>query len=231
APGIDAAEVSDPDGLFERRPRLVAVTDKPAHEKADEATPETAAEIPVAEMSVAEMSVAEMSVAEAMAAPDPAIGPAETSPSAPVMVKTFTEAKPEKPAAGGRVEPTLARGPDDPFIPPRPVEAPRAPVEARPPEPFAAAAMANGGQKPVKDESLAKLRSRGPSLFERMTRTGRARDMKPEDPKTEPAPRPDPAPAQTSFVNMEPGNTSTPPDSGEGEDFLDIPAFLRRQAN
>ena len=55
--------------------------------------------------------------------------------------------------------------------------------------------------------------------------------MKPEDPKTEPAPRPDPAPAQTSFVNMEPGNTSTPPDSGEGEDFLDIPAFLRRQAN
>jgi cell division protein FtsZ len=237
ATGIDAAEASDPDGLFERRPRLVAVTDKPAREKADEATPETAAEMlvaetPVAETSMAETPVAETPVAKAMAAPDPAIGPAEISPPTPAMVKTFTEAEPEKPAAAaGRVEPTLARSPDDPFIPPRPVEAPRAPVEARPPEPFAAAAMANGGQKPGEGEPLAKLDSRGPSLFERMTRTGRARDMKPEHPKAEPTPRPDPAPAQTSFVNMEPGNTSTPPDSGEGEDFLDIPAFLRRQAN
>ena len=75
-----------------------------------------------------------------------------------------------------------ASDPEDSFIPPAPVEpGPRWPFSARP-EPFAEAAMENGSVAAPR----AKLEPRrGPTLFERVTGTGRARDGRPE-PQREP---------------------------------------------
>jgi cell division protein FtsZ len=113
---------------------------------------------------------------------------------------------------------------DLPFIAPRPVELSRSPepaLNAEPvaePEPFAAAAMANGVGEP------AKARSRGLSLFERVTGTGRARKtafQRPPEPAAEsPQPR---------LGGLESAERIAPAPSHD--DILDIPAFLRRQAN
>ncbi|HJT07474.1 MAG TPA: hypothetical protein VJ747_11130, partial [Stellaceae bacterium] len=106
------------------------------------------------------------------------------------------------------------------FIAPRPVEvagARPAPV-AQPavaPDPYAAAAMENGGrpaQKPAK--------GRGPSLFERVTGVGRSRNT------AEAAPRM--APPQPRLGPLDPADRLS---GSKDDDMLDIPAFLRRQAN
>jgi cell division protein FtsZ len=70
-----------------------------------------------------------------------------------------------------------ASDPEDSFIPPPPVDpGPRWPFSARP-EPFAEAAMQNGSVAAPR----AKLEPRrGPTLFERVTGTGRARDGRPK---------------------------------------------------
>ena len=105
-----------------------------------------------------------------------------------------------------------ARGDD--FIPPPAIEpggdAPR-PAEA---EPFAAAAMANGPQ-PTPE------RRRGPTLFERVTGSGRARQLRPKRERAADALAETPTPVAADRL--------VPP--RVEEDLLDIPAFLRRQAN
>ncbi len=173
---------------------------------------------------------------------------------------------------------------DPPFIAPQP-ELPAAPPEARQaePDPFAAAAMTNGSQRP---ETEAR-----PSLFERMTGTGRAArphetaEMPAETPAAIPAAIPAAAPpmsearpippiaeeraperAAPPIVESRPAapppmaesrpvappmaeNRAAPPvqprleestaaeaeapeeAAGPEEDLLEIPAFLRRQAN
>ncbi len=113
---------------------------------------------------------------------------------------------------------------DGAFIVPRAVEpaiarpqtAPVAPSDA-----FAAAAMENGG-RPV-----AKVKPRGPSLFERVTGVGRHRSPAPAErgPKAPAA-----APTQQPRLGaLDPGDRLV--GSKSEEDLLDIPAFLRRQAN
>jgi cell division protein FtsZ len=66
-----------------------------------------------------------------------------------------------------------------------------------------------------------------PSLIERVTGVGRARTPAPE-----PAPR---SPAQPAKQAAQPRLTPLEPDDrpslSKEEDLLDIPAFLRRQAN
>ncbi|HZB93274.1 MAG TPA: cell division protein FtsZ [Stellaceae bacterium] len=111
----------------------------------------------------------------------------------------------------------------DVFIAPRPVEAPVRPAMVAPPavapDPYAAAAMENGGRampRPVK--------SRGQSLFERVTGVGRR--LQPE-PQPQPQPRVAPM-AQPRLGPLDPADRLTP---AKDEDLLDIPAFLRRQAN
>jgi cell division protein FtsZ len=105
------------------------------------------------------------------------------------------------------------------FIAPRPAE----PAVARPavlaapaiaPDPLAAAAMENGGRPPAK--------KRGPSLFERVTGVGRAR-------VAATTAKPAPQPAQPRLGALDPAERLAPPRNEE--DVLDIPAFLRRQAN
>ncbi|HEX3498033.1 MAG TPA: cell division protein FtsZ [Stellaceae bacterium] len=87
---------------------------------------------------------------------------------------------------------------------------------------FAAAAMENGG-RPV-----AKVKPRGPSLFERVTGVGRNRAP------AAPAERAK-VPAATATAQQPRLGALDPGDrligSKSEEDLLDIPAFLRRQAN
>jgi cell division protein FtsZ len=116
-------------------------------------------------------------------------------------------------------EPATAARAADSFFAPRPMEPERSP-EPEPrftrPDPFAEAAMANGTPQ----------QSSKPSLFERMT--GRARK------KEEPAPERTPRVSGREEVPMTLRNAGSRNSGGgasEGEDQIDIPAFLRRQAN
>jgi len=139
---------------------------------------------------------------------------------------------------------------DPPFIAPEP-EVSAAPRRTEP-NPFAAAAMINGSQKPETETR--------PSLFERMTGTGRA--ATPQDtaeisvpsspvPKTKPIASileepvvqrtPEkvsslmaenwPIPAHQGLGNHAPLEPETSEEESQEEDLLEIPAFLRRQAN
>jgi cell division protein FtsZ len=88
------------------------------------------------------------------------------------------------------------------------------------PDPYAAAAMENGGRP------LPAKKSRGPSLFERVTGVGRSRP--PAEPER--AARPTASqPQQPRLGALDPGERLV--GSKSEEDLLDIPAFLRRQAN
>ena len=66
----------------------------------------------------------------------------------------------------GAVQPKVDR---QPFLPPRPLVADARPAPRKAPDPFAEAALDNAGRQPAKRDG------RGLSLFERMTRPGRAR--------------------------------------------------------
>ncbi len=107
-----------------------------------------------------------------------------------------------------------------PFIPPKPATREVAgPVQR--PEPFAAAALANAEAKPEPADPKQRP-TRGLSLFERVTGTGRAR-VNPSSEKPGAT-----APAQRSLGSLSPNDKL--PGSAQ-EDELEIPAFLRRQAN
>ena len=109
-------------------------------------------------------------------------------------------------------------------------------VSAKPavaPNPFADAAMENGGR------AAAKAKARGPSLFERVTNAGRlihpqdeapAVDVRPAEPQTARAPEPQMEPAATQPA-PQPAARPERPARAKEEDLLEIPAFLRRQAN
>tara|TARA_A100001037_G_scaffold280264_2_gene282860 strand:- start:16 stop:1785 length:1770 start_codon:yes stop_codon:yes gene_type:complete len=136
-------------------------------------------------------------------------------------------------------EPADIPPPADAFIPPIPMEAQSRTPQAERPEPFAEAAMTNGAP-------TTSNRSGSPSLLERMTGTGRAKKQRevaepaapaPSAPTATkpdaPAPSPVPAPAAEATApampQVEPSDRLAPP--RPDEDLLDIPAFLRRQAN
>ena len=82
---------------------------------------------------------------------------------------------------------------------------------------------------PSAKEAAPKPKGRVPSLIERVTGVGRAR-------ATEPAPRPPVQPAKSAAQpNAQPRLAPLEPDDrpnlSKEDDLLDIPAFLRRQAN
>ncbi len=119
---------------------------------------------------------------------------------------------------------------ESPFIPPRAVQPE---VVASQAEPFAEAALENagGGDKP---------RRRKPGLFARMTGAQWKKPAPRAATRIEPEVRPAPAhdrieteaPADTAQQNLEPliQPEYVEPEDG-GQEILDIPAFLRRQAN
>jgi cell division protein FtsZ len=141
---------------------------------------------------------------------------AEPVAAAQPIVATAAQPVMAEAAAPARTEPA--------FIAPRPAE----PVQATAPkveraaDPFAAADMANAAPRlePVKEKR------RGPSLFERVTGTGRARAQAAQAPAPA-APAPAPT-AQPRLGGLDPVDRAAQPAQ---DDLLDIPAFLRRQAN
>ena len=127
----------------------------------------------------------------------------------------------------------------DAFIPPVPAE-PLDTKQTAVPDPFAAAAMANGATEAEGGAAQQPTRGSGLSLFERVTGTGRAAKAAKAEKEApavdieapESAPEPIFAAAdaeQTQLGGMNP--TDRLMASKAEEDLLDIPAFLRRQAN
>ncbi len=136
-----------------------------------------------------------------MVAEEPAAAPV---PEFVAPVREAATAEPARPA----------RNADAFFAPPRPMEPERTnePRFTTRPDPFAEAAMANG-PAPSK-----------PSLFERMVGRGK----KPEAAPERPGPRISRDEAPMTLRNPAPSGNA----GGQGaEDQIDIPAFLRRQAN
>jgi cell division protein FtsZ len=164
---------------------------------------------------------------------------ATASSSTPAAEAFIVEPKPIEPRIETRVEMKIETAlpqaqsietqamSKDVFIAPRPVEAQTRPVPAPQPAPapdaLAAAAIENGGRPPFKPSP------RPPSLFERVTKAGRLLHREePEPPaRVTPATPVTPAAAQPKLGPLDP---SERPGAKE-EDLLDIPAFLRRQAN
>jgi cell division protein FtsZ len=155
--------------------------------------------------------------------------------AAPVAPAPVPEAKPaplpaleSEPAPAAALAAELAAARSNAFVAPRPVE----PAVARPaitvapppvmPDPAAAAA--------------AQKKLRGPSLFERVTGVGRARQAATDERAARPTPAQPAAPMAGGGTAQPRLGTLDPADRLGGgpksdEDMLDIPAFLRRQAN
>ncbi len=145
--------------------------------------------------------------------------PASQSASAPAMslepvAPPAVAAAPEPPQVAEAEQAAIQKGG---FVPPSPVEPPTARPIVVPPPP----ALPPEAARPV-----AKPKARMPSLFERVTNAGRLmRRDEPEEPRPAPA---RPAQPQRLGVPDPADRISTP---SRDEDLLDIPAFLRRQAN
>ena len=195
-------------------------------EIAVESAPEVSAEAPMT------------THATAPAAAPAATVPVEAAPMAPAAPATASAPTVEVPA---RPEPRLVAK-NDAFMPPPPVN-PKATTKAgTASDAFKEADLVNGGSA---DDS----RRKGPNLFQRIT--GAARDAKPEMPaaranppaaRTAPEQRaiastpdkreetaPQPAPQQARLSGVDPDDRLKT--SQSDDDLLEIPAFLRRQAN
>ncbi|MPY68732.1 MAG: cell division protein FtsZ, partial [Alphaproteobacteria bacterium] len=183
-----------------------------------------------------------------MIQPEPAVvAVPEPTPAPEASATIEREAIHEAPAAeaadAGAPEPAPAAQRES-FIPPPPVEVARAErTEAAAPDPYRAAEFVNGSAPPD--------RRRAPNLFRRMTESALGRKERPEiaekpaqpaaprmpepraampEPRPQPAAAPAPAPAKQSRLDgVDPQDRLQ--SSRSEEDLLDIPAFLRRQAN
>tara|TARA_R110002126_G_scaffold35040_25_gene108214 strand:- start:1791 stop:3626 length:1836 start_codon:yes stop_codon:yes gene_type:complete len=194
----------------------------PAAEAPDTMTPASAeAEIPASEAPAA---YAQSEPAPEVAAAAPAAAEPEMTP----------ETAPEPVAeSAARPEPRLVAK-NDAFMPPPPVDRQSAPERTGGSDPFKEADLVNGG-------SVDDSRRRRPNLFQRIT--GTAQDAKPA--ATSPAaPANPPARPVTASKPEKPQETGPqqarlsgvdPEDrvqtSQSDDDLLEIPAFLRRQAN
>ncbi len=138
------------------------------------------------------------------AAPRSELAPAESAPE-------------QTPAAAAAAESAALR--NGAFIAPRPVDAgPARPVAVS--QPAVPPATAH--------ETPPRARGRVPSLIERVTGVGRARASAPAAPQPPRAAAPPPRPAPPRLTPLEPEER---PGASKEDDLLDIPAFLRRQAN
>ncbi len=137
----------------------------------------------------------------------------------------------------------------EPFIP-SPPQIAKPVITAPKPDPFAAAAMTNGAHEGVAVEVSQPETQAGsrPSLFERVTRSGKAALNLGAPVSEEPSPEPKPQPAITEVTQLseqvalppkpqpvqailETVETASEEVAESDDDLLDIPSFLRRQAN
>ncbi len=140
---------------------------------------------------------------------------------------------------------TPALGATDIFVPPAPASPSGGEEKAA--DPFAAAAMANGAKTSAEDAADGKkpeLRSRKVSLFERVTRTGRAARPKVRQVHGDPFMEGNQSVQESDNASSLPGHSENSAaqidsldhdncvaDNQVEDSLLDIPAFLRRQAN
>ena len=175
----------------------------------------------------------------------------------PAQRSLLSDPEPAAPARSERPAPERAsRGPaaEQPFIAPEPMRPPRRP-ESRPAaqEPASERAPAQGGRN---EAAAGEPRMRRPSIFRRMTGVGLARngddlektagltgDRAAAEPEADHAPRPaakPQSPLPTAAARPQPAQKATLggldpadrlPRTADEDDLLEIPAFLRRQAN
>ena len=243
ATGIEAEAVSSPRPMPSGLSTLAPSTVRPASvvEEAPIPAVVTAREVEV-EMPTPELKV-EAEEPEALLLDDVDMNePVKETPevaAVPVPKRTVTAStrvtvtKPAQPQAAAPAatsapqpeqvveEPQVTQQPNRraPFIPEKPVVAEESAEDAEP-EPFAAAAMENGRN----DGEKAQKEHRRPSLFERMTGAG-----KPTTPTTK-AVSSMPAALETAAPEAPEADERFQLSQAE-EEMLDIPAFLRRQAN
>ena len=230
ATGIDADAVTAP------RPATISLLSahRLAAERASESGKDTPAPFPSQSdippvAPPAARAVGEVPLGGAAAAPS---SQATAALSAPILaLAPEAEIKDDQPAApkadGAEPAPDPAASPAAlrrqesalPFIASRPVE-PATGVKAEAKaqaDPFATAALANGS-------GAGAPRARGPSLFERVTGANRSRKPGPEE-----APQPVAKTIQPKLGGLD--QAARIAAAAVGDDILDIPAFLRRQAN
>jgi cell division protein FtsZ len=195
------------------------VTVRPVAPKVEVAAP--AVPQPAPKRVFESVPVDEMEPAPQAAAPAPAM------PRAPVAAAPAPKVE-QEPVPQPEPEPQRPMAREDSFLAPPPAMPQRRREPEQKPEPQAAAALASGGHE-----------QRRPSLFERMTGTGRAKESRqevkersepamssaPKAPATRPAPEPQPEPSLVADASNRMEVSSVE------DDVLDIPAFLRRQAN
>jgi cell division protein FtsZ len=223
ATGIEADKAVQP------RPLISLVSDR-SKTDSSRATlaPFSPSPAPAAELKPLEQRVSEMRSVEsrAMAA----------EPRLDMKVEPVANALPQAQS----IEAQAVR--NTPFMPPKPTDATPRPVPAAVAAPVPETVMAAPQTEPVRP---APKPSRGPSLFERVTKAGRLLHREePEITRVTPivnttpapvptpalAPAPTPAPISTAQAKLGPLDPAERP-GGKEEDLLDIPAFLRRQAN
>ena len=237
-----------------------------------------AAEAPEAQQPVAQAAMPPAgpipqsvgSTALAQAEPEPLVPAQAEAAAQPAQAEPHSTAPAPAPEAQSEVlaqaqaapqTRELPKGKEEPFIAPRPAQPARGPAPRAAPDPFAEAAVANARPKEKK--------RRGPSLFERMTGSGRNRSGEPPStkgrapslqtkrpspptappapkvqsqppvtppkaqrtaapaPQAAPAPAPAPASASAAAPDADGGRLAPQPE----DELLEIPAFLRRQAN
>ena len=231
-PAAPAAEVTPQVAPAAEAPKLEPVLPEPAAIESPVEVPEVDDDEPEA-LLLDEMEPE--TAAEEAVEPAPAVQPAPkrtVKASARVTISkpaaTEAEQTPDAEPEETKEEPQLMQPRRAPFIPPKPVVAEQAAEEGEP-EPFAAAAMENARSEAQKPER----QRRRPSLFERMTGAGKpAQKEKPAAPApTEPVSVAAPANAPAAAPAESPEPEERFQLSQAEEEMLDIPAFLRRQAN
>jgi cell division protein FtsZ len=210
----------DHEGMREPRPIISLVSDRgrePPHKTASEPAPKAETAIASAPVVAPAPAAAPVLASAPVPPPAPIVTPAPMPAPAPAPQFAF---EPDPPHVAAAEQAAVARAsffPPKPIDPPKPVEPPlvRAPVVPPPAVPVA----------PAAEKQALKPKSRMPSLFERVTNAGRL--MKRDEP---PGPRVTAAPAPAPRIGAaDPADRISTAKSDE--DVLDIPAFLRRQAN
>jgi len=198
-------------------------------------------EIPSVESTHEALKIAAAEEAEAQAAQVEQVEEPVIEAEPEVEAEVMIEAEVDVVDQGEPAPATPGENTEDAFIP----EVAMSSTGEKAPEvadPFAAAAMTNGSKSPDAKPEASEPKAKKQSLFERVTglasSTGDVAEtvafrpkavMPPAAPMPEPAPAPAAVEEQNQLGGMDESERLT--SSQEEADLLDIPAFLRRQAN
>ncbi len=254
ATGMDSATAE------KAEPQVLNVTDLRADKrlaaKPAATAPKVATVLAMRQTPVADAVAEEVKASAMAAAPAPVQAPVQPAQQAEALVAAPVVERPAPVMATAlRADPVPRPTPATPslytstekaFIPPAAITPTPAQATPRQADPFAAAALENGGKRTLVDQPPKSATK--PSLFERVTGTGLAARQKTEA-SVQPPARVEPmvsklpaAPEPASMAKAEAEEKAQPrlggldpadraPTTSPEEDLLDIPAFLRRQAN